>query len=157
MTDFDGLTIAHLGDLSHVPTQQEIEQFGPIDVLLVPVGGGNALNSAQASEVISRIEPAGGRIVKFMGDAGLAVFEPAQAEKVVFALAPKRDPEVCALLAECLVAHAEELIPSDRAKADENLATAEKLMAVGREIAPTHAAMDRTREEIERVRASLNR
>ena len=55
--DFDGLTIAHLGDLSHVPTQQEIEQFGPIDVLLVPVGGGNALNSAQASEVISRIEP----------------------------------------------------------------------------------------------------
>lgn len=55
--DFDGLTIAHLGDLSHVPSQQEIEQFGPVNVLLVPVGGGNALNSAQASEVISRIEP----------------------------------------------------------------------------------------------------
>ena len=33
-----------------------------------------------------RIESAGGRIVKFMGDAGLAVFEPDKAEAVVFAL-----------------------------------------------------------------------
>ena len=32
------------------------------------------------------IEPAGGRIVKFMGDAGLAVFEPDAAERVIFAL-----------------------------------------------------------------------
>jgi len=34
-----------------------------------------------------RIEPAGGRIVKFMGDAGLAVFEPEAGERVIFALA----------------------------------------------------------------------
>jgi class 3 adenylate cyclase len=33
-----------------------------------------------------RIEPAGGRIVKFMGDAGMAVFDPKVAEKVIFAL-----------------------------------------------------------------------
>ncbi len=33
------------------------------------------------------IEPAGGRIVKFMGDAGLAVFAPDSAEGVIFALA----------------------------------------------------------------------
>ncbi len=33
-----------------------------------------------------RIEPAGGRIVKFMGDAGLAVFEPDDSEAVIFAL-----------------------------------------------------------------------
>jgi len=33
------------------------------------------------------IEPAGGRIVKFMGDAGLAVFDPNSAEGVIFALA----------------------------------------------------------------------
>jgi L-ascorbate metabolism protein UlaG (beta-lactamase superfamily) len=31
--------------------------MGPIDVLLVPVGGGKALNSGQAGEVISLIEP----------------------------------------------------------------------------------------------------
>jgi len=34
-----------------------------------------------------RIEPAGGRIVKFMGDAGLAVFGPEAGEQVIFALA----------------------------------------------------------------------
>ncbi len=55
---FNGVTVAHLGDLAHVPDQAQVEQLGPIDVLLVPVGGGGALNSAQASEVISLIEPA---------------------------------------------------------------------------------------------------
>ena len=32
------------------------------------------------------IEPAGGQVVKFMGDAGLAVFEPESAEGVILAL-----------------------------------------------------------------------
>ncbi len=55
--DFGHLTVCHLGDLNHVPTQAQIEQLGPVDVLLVPVGGGGALNSGQAAEVISLIEP----------------------------------------------------------------------------------------------------
>ena len=55
--DFDKVIVAHLGDLDHVPSQAQVEKFGPIDVLLVPVGGGAALNSAQAAEVISLIEP----------------------------------------------------------------------------------------------------
>jgi L-ascorbate metabolism protein UlaG (beta-lactamase superfamily) len=54
---FADYTIAHLGDLDHVPGQSDIEALGPINVLLVPVGGGKALNSAQAGEVISLIEP----------------------------------------------------------------------------------------------------
>lgn len=55
--DFDGLTVAHLGDLNHVPSQAEIEQLGTVTVALVPVGGGSALSAAQAAEVISLIEP----------------------------------------------------------------------------------------------------
>lgn len=55
--DFDGLTVAHLGDLDHVPTEAQIEELGTISVALVPVGGGSALNAAQAAEVISLIEP----------------------------------------------------------------------------------------------------
>jgi adenylate cyclase len=35
----------------------------------------------------SRLEPAGGRIVKFMGDAGLVVFPKESAEAAIFALA----------------------------------------------------------------------
>jgi L-ascorbate metabolism protein UlaG (beta-lactamase superfamily) len=53
----DGLNICHLGDLGHVPTQTQVEGFGDVDVLLVPVGGGGALNASDAAEVISLFEP----------------------------------------------------------------------------------------------------
>ena len=53
----DDMAICHLGDLSHVPNQNQVEDMGNIDVLLVPVGGKMALNAAQAAEVISLIEP----------------------------------------------------------------------------------------------------
>jgi L-ascorbate metabolism protein UlaG (beta-lactamase superfamily) len=55
--DYNGITVAHLGDLKQVPTQSEIETLGPINVALVPVGGGGGLNAAKAAEVISLIEP----------------------------------------------------------------------------------------------------
>ena len=57
MFDYDGITVAHLGDLKQVPTQSEIESLGTINVALVPVGGGGGLNAAKAAEVISLIEP----------------------------------------------------------------------------------------------------
>lgn len=55
--DFEGITVAHLGDLRQVPTQSEVEALGTVNVVLVPVGGGNGLNAAKAAEVISLIEP----------------------------------------------------------------------------------------------------
>ncbi len=55
--DYDGLTVAHLGDLRQVPTQTEIEALGTVNVALVPVGGGGGLNAAKAAEVISVLEP----------------------------------------------------------------------------------------------------
>jgi L-ascorbate metabolism protein UlaG (beta-lactamase superfamily) len=55
--DYDGITVAHLGDLKQVPTQSEIEMFGTVNVALVPVGGGGGLNAAKAAEVISLLEP----------------------------------------------------------------------------------------------------
>jgi len=55
--DYDGITVAHLGDLKQTPTQSEIESLGTVNVLLVPVGGGGGLNASKAAEVISLIEP----------------------------------------------------------------------------------------------------
>ena len=55
--DYDGITVAHLGDLKQTPTQSEIESLGTVNLVLVPVGGGNGLNAAKAAEVISLIEP----------------------------------------------------------------------------------------------------
>ena len=55
--DYDGITVAHLGDLQRVPSQAEIEALGAVNVALVPVGGGGGLNAAKAAEVISLLEP----------------------------------------------------------------------------------------------------
>ena len=55
--DYDGITVAHLGDLQKIPTQSEIELLGTVNVALVPVGGGNSLNAAKAAEVVSMLEP----------------------------------------------------------------------------------------------------
>ena len=55
--DYDGITVAHLGDLQQIPTQSEIELLGTVNVALVPVGGGNSLNAAKAAEVVSMLEP----------------------------------------------------------------------------------------------------
>jgi L-ascorbate metabolism protein UlaG (beta-lactamase superfamily) len=55
--DYEGITIAHLGDMNQVPSQAEIEALGTVNVALVPVGGGGGLNAAKAAEVISLLEP----------------------------------------------------------------------------------------------------
>ncbi len=55
--DYDGITVAHLGDLQKIPTQSEVELLGSVNVALVPVGGGGSLNAAKAAEVVSMLEP----------------------------------------------------------------------------------------------------
>lgn len=55
--DYNGVTVAHLGDMQRVPSQSQIEALGQVDVALVPVGGGNVLSAAKAVEVVSLIEP----------------------------------------------------------------------------------------------------
>lgn len=55
--DYNGVTIAHLGNLQRVPSQTEIEALGNVNIALVPVGGGSGLNAAKAAEVVSLLEP----------------------------------------------------------------------------------------------------
>jgi L-ascorbate metabolism protein UlaG (beta-lactamase superfamily) len=89
--DFGGLTVAHLGDLSHVPTQSQIEDLGTVDVALVPVGGGGALAPGEAAEIISLIEPSIvipmhyktgaetvklGSVSRFLSEMGLSKLQP---------------------------------------------------------------------------------
>ncbi len=53
----DDLAVCHLGDLGHLLTDEQREEMGDVDVLLVPVGGKNTINAAQAAEVISQVDP----------------------------------------------------------------------------------------------------
>jgi L-ascorbate metabolism protein UlaG (beta-lactamase superfamily) len=55
--DFDGVSVCHLGDLGHVPTQSQVEALSDVDVLLIPVGGVHTIDASRATEVISLIEP----------------------------------------------------------------------------------------------------
>jgi L-ascorbate metabolism protein UlaG (beta-lactamase superfamily) len=55
--ELEDLRICHLGDLGHTLTEEQAELLDDVDVLMVPVGGGNALDSVGANEVIGQIEP----------------------------------------------------------------------------------------------------
>jgi L-ascorbate metabolism protein UlaG (beta-lactamase superfamily) len=53
----DDVVFCHLGDLGHELTTQQLEDIGAVDVLFIPVGGGETISPATASSVISQIEP----------------------------------------------------------------------------------------------------
>jgi len=55
--ELEDMTICHLGDLGHVPTQEQIEEFDGIDVLMIPVGGKDVLAGPRAAEVVNLLEP----------------------------------------------------------------------------------------------------
>jgi L-ascorbate metabolism protein UlaG (beta-lactamase superfamily) len=55
--EFGELTVCHLGDLSQVLSQAQVEALPDIHVLLVPVGGGSALDADKAAEIVSLLEP----------------------------------------------------------------------------------------------------
>jgi Predicted Zn-dependent hydrolases of the beta-lactamase fold len=53
----DDVTFCHLGDLGHELSQGQVEAIGNVDVLFVPVGGGETIGPAEASNVIAQLEP----------------------------------------------------------------------------------------------------
>lgn len=57
VVEVDEVRVCHLGDLGHVPTQEQSEALTDIDVLLVPVGGHTTIDAEAASEIISQLEP----------------------------------------------------------------------------------------------------
>jgi L-ascorbate metabolism protein UlaG (beta-lactamase superfamily) len=55
--EVDGLRIAHLGDLGHLLTDEELSSIGSVDVVLVPVGGVYTLDAYQATRVVDQLRP----------------------------------------------------------------------------------------------------
>jgi L-ascorbate metabolism protein UlaG (beta-lactamase superfamily) len=55
--DYGSITILHLGQTNTVPSQTMVEELGNINIALVPVGAGSALNASKSAEVISMLEP----------------------------------------------------------------------------------------------------
>ncbi len=55
--DVDGLRLAHLGDLGHLLSDKQLADIGPVDAVLVPVGGFYTIDAAQATKVIDQLKP----------------------------------------------------------------------------------------------------
>ncbi len=53
LLEAEGLRVAHLGDLGHLPTPEQVAALAPVDALLVPVGGFYTIDALQAREVSS--------------------------------------------------------------------------------------------------------
>ena len=55
--EVDGWRIVHLGDLGHLLTPAQLKRIGPVDVLMIPVGGVYTLNGSEAKQVVAQIKP----------------------------------------------------------------------------------------------------
>lgn len=55
--EMDNIKIAHLGDLGHKLTEDQLSQMGDVDILLLPVGGFYTIDAPLACEIVSQIEP----------------------------------------------------------------------------------------------------
>ena len=53
----DGIRIAHLGDLGHMPNAEQIEFLKGLDVVMLPVGGVYTIDTDQAEAVLDAIRP----------------------------------------------------------------------------------------------------
>ncbi len=57
VVEMDEVRVCHLGDIGHVPTEEQVERLSDIDVLLIPVGGDSTIDAATAAEIVSQLEP----------------------------------------------------------------------------------------------------
>lgn len=55
LIEAEGLRVAHLGDLGHLPDAQQIEALAPVDVLMVPVGGFFTIDAETARQVCTML------------------------------------------------------------------------------------------------------
>ena len=52
-----GVTVAHLGDLGHPLTAEQVKAVGPLDAALIPVGGYYTIDAEEAKAVCGALSP----------------------------------------------------------------------------------------------------
>jgi L-ascorbate metabolism protein UlaG (beta-lactamase superfamily) len=52
----DGIRVCHLGDLGHILSEKELAEIGPVDILLIPVGGYFTIDSEEATRVAEQLK-----------------------------------------------------------------------------------------------------
>ncbi len=57
VVEIDGMRIAHLGDLGHPLSEEELGRLKGVDLMLIPVGGFFTIDAAAAAELVRKTEP----------------------------------------------------------------------------------------------------
>jgi L-ascorbate metabolism protein UlaG (beta-lactamase superfamily) len=57
IVEADGLKFCHLGDLGHELSEEQAAAVGPVDVLMIPVGGIYTINGEVAKKVVAQLKP----------------------------------------------------------------------------------------------------
>lgn len=55
--NIDGIDFCHLGDLGHIPTYDQIDKIGSVDILFIPIGNVFTIGAMDAWKTIKLIEP----------------------------------------------------------------------------------------------------
>ena len=91
--EIDGVHIAHLGDLGHLLTEEQLSELGPVDVLLVPAGGVYVLPPTEAAEVVSQVSPKIVIPMHYQVDGGSTDLQPVDTFLHEMAVEPIRQPK----------------------------------------------------------------
>lgn len=91
-TEIEHVTVAHLGSLAAPLSEQLKNELNGVDVLMLPVGGGDVLSPERAAELVTAVEPhvvipycfggSRGPITPFLKALGLPAQEPQQKIKI---------------------------------------------------------------------------
>jgi hypothetical protein len=55
--EIEGVKILHLGEINHTLENGYLDKVSGVDILMIPVGGGDNINTQKAIEIINEIEP----------------------------------------------------------------------------------------------------
>lgn len=55
--EMDAVRLAHLGDLGQMPSDEQLKAIGPVDIIMIPVGGHFTIDAAQATEISKKLNP----------------------------------------------------------------------------------------------------
>lgn len=52
----DGISICHLGDIGHIPSDSLVQRIGKVDILMIPIGGNYTINASEATHICNIIK-----------------------------------------------------------------------------------------------------